>query len=98
MRNKTLCFDLNQGRDEKRKDGMGRIVIKKFTDPEPKMRDLMYDTDVEGGFGGAAKGVPTFDKIVARDDAVGPHGEKPASAAEAATAAAVAIPAKRKRP
>jgi hypothetical protein len=85
---KALRMALDRGRDEKRKDGMGRVVVKKFTDPEPKMLDPVYETDTSGGFGAAAKGVVTFEKLVARGEAVGPYGEKPSAVAEAAAEAA----------
>merc|ERR1711871_243130 len=83
---KALEMNRQRGRDLITRDADNNVVYRNFSDPTPAIDDprppLEWE-EVDGGFGSQAR-VPQFEKILARDEVVGPQGQKPTAAAEAA--------------
>lgn len=83
---KALEMERQRGRDVITRDSNNKVVYRNFSDPVPAVNDprppLEWE-EVDGGFGSQVR-YPRFEKILARDEVVGPQGQKPTAAAEAA--------------
>ena len=84
---KAIEMNRQRGRDVITRDKDNIIKYQPFSQPNKKENDprtVLDWEEIDGGFGSSAynKAI-TFDKLISRDDQIGPQGQRPAAAVQA---------------